>query len=157
MRLLLRRETWDGFYPEAAPIFQRHHAELDDFPELPLLIDQDEYRRRDASGALRIYTARLDRGPADPLTLIGYAIFLVGPDARHESSLRALQEAVWLEPENRQGSMGLQLLKFAEQELRKEGVQILYHCVKKTAPALGRILARQGFREIESVWAKRLH
>ena len=156
MRLLLRRETFNGFYPEALPMLLRHHAEIDDFPELPLQIDEHLYRQSEAFDELRIFTARLDRGPADPLTLIGYAIFLIGPDTRHQGSIGARQDAVYVEPEQRKGTVGIQLLKFAEQELRREGVSVVYHFVKRTHPEFGRILARQGYRETETVWAKRL-
>lgn len=155
MRLKLQRECWDGFFDDAQPLVTKHHAEIDHWPDIPFRLDANFYRIAEEAGSLRIYTARLDRGPTDPFTLIGYAGFFVRDDP-HTGQRQAVADAVYLDPEQRGGWVGFDLLSFAERQLKAEGVQAIYHAVKVAHPALGVILKRQGYQHVEQLWAKRI-
>lgn len=156
MRLQFQREPFINFACEAMPLLEKHKTEIAHWQDIALEVDIDRYREAEASGALRIYTVRLNRGAADPYTLIGYAVFFIGFNMHYKSSLQAKQDVLYVDPEQRQGRVGIELVKFAERELRREGVQVVYHHVKCAHPALGVILAREGYEHIEHIYAKRL-
>jgi hypothetical protein len=156
LRLQLQRETLDGFYGEALPLLEKHRQELAQFPDIPLQVNLDHYRSQEKAGVLRIFTARLNRGPADAKTLIGYAVFVVFPNPHYSSSLQAVQDVLYIDPEQRKGATGLGLVNFSEQQLQAEHVQVIYHHVKTAHPILGSILKHKGYAEVETVWAKRL-
>lgn len=155
MRLRTQREPFALFYKEALPLLEKHKEEIAHFKDIPLEVDVDNYLDSEKRGALRVYTARLDRGPADPMTLIGYALFIVGTNPHYKSSLQALQDVLYVDPDQRRGATGLALINFCEHELQREGVQVIYHHVKLAHPALGVILNHRGYEEIERVWVKR--
>lgn len=156
MRLKLQREIFEPFYQEAKPLLERHKEEIAHFADIPLDVDLERYRELELLDILRIYTARLDRGPADPLTLIGYAVFIVSLNPHYKSSLQAVQDVLYVDPEQRKGATGIGLVNFAERELRAEGVQAVYHHVKVKHPTLGVLLERKGYQAIETIWVKRL-
>ncbi len=157
MRLKLQRERFDPWYAEALPLLEKHRLELAHYTDIPLDVDVPGYLAAEAAGTLRVFTARLDRGPSEPLTLIGYALFFVRANPHYQSSLQAVQDVLYLDPDQRKGAAGLGLINFVEQELRREGVEVIYHHVKKEHPTLGRLLVHRGYEEIESVFAKRFH
>jgi hypothetical protein len=156
MRVLFQREPFDSFFAEALPLLERHKLEIAHYADIPLDVDTEKYRMTESSGLLRVFTARLNRGPSEPLTLIGYAAFFVGPNPHYRTSLQAVQDVLYLAPEQRQGRLGLDLVRFTERELRREGVQVVYHHVKLAHPALGVLLAKDGYDPIEQLYAKRL-
>ncbi len=156
MRTRFQRETLDGFFPEALPLLQKHKDEISHFKDIPLDVDLDRYRKIEDAGALRIFTARLDRGPADELKLIGYAVFIVGANAHYKSSIQADQDVLYVDPEQRISRVAIELLKFTEDELRRDGVQVVHHHVKVAHPALGLLAQRRGYQHVENIWVKRL-
>jgi hypothetical protein len=156
MRLKCQRETFQGFYYEALPLLEKHKNEIAHYPDIALEVDVERYRTLELLDALRIYTARIDHGPADPLTLIGYAVFFVSPNPHYRSSLQAVQDVLYLDPEQRKGAAGIGLIRFSEAELKREGVQVVYHHVKVAHPTLGVLLDHHGYTQVETVWAKRL-
>lgn len=155
MRLKLQRELLESFYAEALPLMEKHHAEVDEFPDVPLEVDFDHYLKLQKSNSLRIYSARLDRGPADTLPLIGYVIFRLSKSP-HNGMLQACADSVYLDPEQRKGYAGVQLLRFAEQQLKAEAVEVIYHFSKTAHPKLGQLLEKHfGYVEIERVLVRR--
>lgn len=134
---------------EIKPLLWAHFKELSFYPDIPLEPAWDRYAKAEAAEALRIYTAR-HRGQ-----LVGYAIFTVDFAAHYRSSLQALQDILWVAKEHR-GRYGLGLVRFAEQQLRDEGVQVIRHHVKAAHPALGELLTRMGYRVEDYLMSKRL-
>lgn len=155
MRLKCQRESLEGFYREAVPLLQKHKAEIAHFADIPLEVDLDTYRSADQADRLRIFTVRIDRGPSEAMTLIGYAVFFVAPNPHYKSSRQAVQDVLFLDPDHRKGATGIGLIRFAETELKREGVQVIYHHTKLAHPNLAGLLAHFGYQEIERVWVKR--
>lgn len=149
-KLLIQRETFDNCFEEALPLLDKHWREIAHYPDIPLHPDIERYRKLEQNGALRIYTAR------DDGRLIGYAVFVVSPNAHYSTSIQAVQDVVYIDRERRRGSVGLRLLRLSEMMLRAEGVQVVYHHVKAAHPALGTILARNGYEVVDLIYAKRL-
>jgi GNAT superfamily N-acetyltransferase len=143
-----QREAFADFFDDALPLLTKHKQEIDHWKDTPLRVERTFYRLREDAGTLRIYTARRQQ-------LVGYAVFFVDVHP-HNGERTALADVVYLEPEERRGRVGLNLLLFAEHQLRADGVEAIYHAVKIAHPTLGRILQHQGYEEVERIWAKRL-
>ena len=156
MRVLFQREFFRAFFAEALPLIERHKAEIAHYPDIELDVDTEKYELSEKQETLRVYTARLNKGASSPLTLIGYALFFVGPSPHYKGSIQAVEDVLYVDPEQRQGRVGLDLIRYTEAELRREGVQAVYHHVKITHPALGILLAREGYEHIDSIYGKRL-
>jgi len=147
----LQREPLTPFIDEAMPLFERHWREISANLDIPLEPDRTLYAASEAADMLRVYTVRGTGGD-----LYGYALFFVRSNAHYASSKQAVQDIVFIAPEYRQGTLGMRLLRFAEDQLRAEGVQAVYHHVKLAHPALGKVLSRMGYQPIETIYSKRL-
>lgn len=148
--LTLQRETFAEVINDARPLLCEHWLEIAHYQDIPLAVNEDNYRRIDAAGLLRIYTAR--RGGI----LVGYACFLVDMNSHYMTSKQAKQDVVYVEQSSRGAFVGIRLLKFADAALKAEGVQVVYHHVKLSHPALGALLKHQGYEPIETIYGRRL-
>jgi len=128
----------------------RHWREIAHYDDIPLDVDWAVYESAEATGKLCLYTARLDG------ELIGYAAFLVQRAPHYAGSIQAVQDVLFVAPEHRRGRVGIGLIRFSEEQLATQGVQLLYQHQKLAHPALGRILASLGYEPVEQNWAKRL-
>jgi GNAT superfamily N-acetyltransferase len=156
-----QREPCAAIWDEVAPLLERHWHEVAHYQDIPLAVDRAAYERADAGGFLRCFTARLPAlpqlvGDPRPGALIGYAAYLVGPNWHYRMSLQAKQDVVFLAPEHRRGRVALRLLALADEQLKAEGIQAVYHHVKLAHPRLGRLLEHLGYEAVETIWAKRL-
>jgi len=147
--LTLQRETADQFIADAAPLLDAHFAEIAHYPDIKLNPQFDLYRTLDQMGNLRVFTLR-ERG-----VLRGYAIFMVRENMHYGDSLQAVQDVLYLDPPLRKQMLGARLIQWCDEELKREGVQVVYQHVKK-AFNFGPLLARLGYEEVEAVWARRL-
>lgn len=144
--ITVQRELIADMLEEAKPLTQAHWREIAHYPDIELQPDWEFYR---TSPALRCYTAREDGA------LIGYAVFGVGRNKHYMGSLQAVQDIAFVHPEHR-GTAGVRMLRFAEQELRREGCQVVYHHTKKSHPLMALLLQRMGYEEVDVIYAKRL-
>lgn len=138
-------DCWD----EMKDLFREHYEEIAFYKDIELDPDEDAYVKLAARGLLRIYTVR------DAGALVGYVMFLVRPNPHYRRSLNAVQDVLYLKPEYRRGRTGVTLIRVAETRLRAEGVQVVYHHVKRTN-RVGQLLARLGYELVDEVYAKRL-
>ena len=143
-------EKFDRFYDEALPLLEAHRVEVAAHLDIPLSVDVARYRALEVAGALRIFAARHED------QLVGYAVFITSPNAHYTSSLCAAQDVLYVDPAHRRGRVGLNLVRFAEAELRRLGVQVVTQHVKVAHPALGRLLEHENYTMVEHVYAKRL-
>lgn len=145
----LDRETFEQFYRDALPLLERHRQEIAHF-DFPLDVDTQMYRTAEQNGGLRIYTTRING------RLIGYAVFFVRTNPHYRSSLQAVEDVLFIVPEERKGRLGLELVQYAEEQLKGEGVQAVYHHCKLAHPQLARLLEHEGYSEIERIFVKRV-
>lgn len=124
----------------------KHWQELGHSPDLPLAPDFAMYAMLSEANRLRIFTARVGE------MLIGYAVFLLGYDVFIKTKLQAVCNLLYLDGEYRRGWTGSHLLKFANRELREEGVASIVHCVNKNNARLSILLERLGARKQEEIW-----
>lgn len=137
-------------YDEAAwsgDLMLKHWAELGHSPDLPLAPDFSMYQMLSDANRLRIYTARVGD------MLIGYAVFLLGVDVFIKTKMQGVCNLLYLDPGYRRGWLGMNLLKFANRQLREDGVGAIVHCVNKNNARLGLMLERLGARKQEEIWS----
>ncbi len=124
---------------------------------VPLAVDWAKYRQLDRAGVLRGVGLKR-RGK-----LVGYNVFFVQPTLHYSTSLWALNDVLYLDPDERRGMAGARLVKQAERLLAEVGVKkIIYH-TKLHLRSLGRdpehgtvgdLLSRLGYTHVENVYAK---
>lgn len=108
----------------------------------------DWYNAVSKQGNIRIYTARNGK-------LVGYAVFFVSPHRHHKSVIQATQDLIYLAPEARKGMIGMSFLKWCDDRLRDEGVQIVYQ-YSSMAHDIGQVLSRMGYINTQALWARNL-
>jgi len=103
-------------------ILPEHYEELCVTKDFPLMPDYEAYGRLQLAGMLRCITVREDNA------LIGYAIFIVQPHLHYKTCKTAFEDIYFLKKEYRKGRLGIRLFQFAQDELKKEGVdRIIVH------------------------------
>lgn len=148
--ILFTQELMSGLWDELMPLFQAHFEELSANQDIPLSPDRQAYQNIEDAGMLRAYVARMN-GQA-----IGYSVFVVRRNMHYDTSLQAVQDVIWLHPDWRRGGLGTQLLKYCDDALRAEGVQLVFHHQKLAHPAIGVLLRRMGYTAVETIYSKRL-
>jgi len=108
----------------------------------------EAYEALERPQCLRIFTARVDG------RLVGYCAYFVGPNAHYKSSLQALQDMQLMLLEHSEALA--ELVTFAEDHLRAEGVQVIYQHGNALAPLKLAVLERMGYEVLDHIWAKRL-
>lgn len=129
-------------------LLHRHWEEIAFYKDVPLDVNWEVYERLDREGKLRIYTVR------DGERLVGYAVYMLLQNAHYRGFDYAQQDVLFLAPEYRRGTAGLQLIAYADVMLKAEGLQATYHHSKVQHP-IDLILRRLGYDLVERVWAKR--
>ena len=144
-------ERLSDLWTELMPMFARHFEELSGNLDIPLCPDQEKYNQIEASGGLKTYVMRDAEGHA-----IGYSLLFVSYNLHYSQHLMASQDIFWLAPEHRRGGLGARLVRYTDDALRAHGVVCVYQHVKCAHPALGVLLRRQGYKEVETIYSKRL-
>lgn len=154
MREFHRETVWAqepfsvDLFQEALPLLVEHWQEISHNKDIPLDPDLDAYLRVAESGSLRVFTVR--RGGA----LIGYAVFIVRRNLHYKTSLQAVQDVLFIRKSER-GGTGIRFIKFCDNMLRSEGVQVVYQHVK-AAHNFGPLLVRLGYECVEEIYSHRL-
>lgn len=145
-----QRETFDQAYSEALPLLRAHFAEISDSSDVGLEPNIDAYQASEKEGFLRVYTVRKEG------ILVGYVAMFVYKGIHNSSDIQATQDVFYVDPVYRGGQLGIHLIKFVENELRKESVNIIYQTAKLKHPTLGLLLEHSGYTAIETVYQRRL-
>lgn len=149
--LTIQRESIDQVIDQIPALLEQHWREIAHFPDIPLDVDWGGYRAAENAGALRIFTARRDG------TLVGYAVHFVRLAPHYRQSLQAVQDVLFVAPEERGGGVGRMLVEHADSALQGEGVVAVFQHVKAAhARALAPLLQGLGYELVDRVYAKRL-
>lgn len=147
--MLYQREKGEpALFAEMLPLFELHYKEIAAFQDIPLKPDFMRYEQIEQLGFLRAYTARTEFGE-----LVGYAVFFVNWNLHYSTSLQAVQDILFIHPEHR--GTGARLIKWADEQLKLDGVQTVAHHVK-SAHNFGPLLERMGYRCVDLIYVKRL-
>lgn len=142
-----QKETMKTLFSEAKELLKKHYLEIAHYQDIPLDIDEESYQKIEESGALICFTAR------DPSGIIGYSIYFLKRNIRYQSSIQAVQDVIFVDPEKR--GFGMKFIGWCDDELRELGVQAVYHHVKAKHD-FGPGLKRMGYELIDIVYGKRL-
>ncbi len=142
----------DALWAELMPLLHQHYDEIAPWDDIPLSPDFDRYAALEKCGALRVVTAR-----AGDWGLIGYHCAVVMRGLHYSTITQAQQDVLWLAPAYRKTRVGSDLLAFAEDHLRAEGVTMIVQHTK-TWPGfdLGPWLTRRGYEPLDMLYVKRL-
>jgi hypothetical protein len=130
-------------------LLQMHWSEVAPDQDLPLDPNYDTYYKLEEMGALRIFVLRQEG------LVQGYAVFFVLPNMKYQTSLHATADLLYLVPWLRKQMLGARFLSWVDDQLRKEGVQIVRHSVERTYD-FGPLLERLGYEQRHVVYEKRL-
>lgn len=148
--LILQRERAHTLWPEIMPLLIEHKEEIAHYQDIELDPDIDAYNTCDMMGMLRCYTARLNG------ELVGYACFFVKQNMHYQGSMQAVQDVLFVTKPHRHGRVGYKLIRFSEEELRKEGCQVCYQHLKCNRPETIALFHKMGYEDIDLIVAKRL-
>lgn len=146
--ITLQREPFKDLINDIKPLIERHWKEIAHYDDIPLDPDYEKYIELDELGVLRCFTARSSE-------LVGYIFYLVHYNPHYKSSLQAVQDILYVTPSSRGAFLGIKILRFANNELRNEGVQVEYQHIK-AKHNFGPMLEREGYELVDLVYAKRL-
>lgn len=144
-----QREIACEVFDDIKPLIELHYDEISRYKDIKLDPAWHRYDQAEKAGLLRVFTARDD----NTNELIGYAIFIINYNMHYQKSLQALQDILFIRPDRR-GS-GARFILWCDNELKKEGIQVVYHHVKK-AHNFGALLERMGYECVDLIYAKRL-
>lgn len=111
--------------------------------------DWDAYHNLEDSGALKIFTVRVDE------KLVGYFVVILRNHIHYKDHLYAFNDALFLKHEYRKGLTGAKLMKFAEKCLKDDQVSVLVVNTKRHKPFDG-LLEWLGYSHVENVYSKYL-
>ena len=110
-------------------------------PDIQKYIDLNEM------GILDVYTAR------DGGKLIGYFVTMKSPHLHYQDHVFAMNDIIYVDPAYRKSTVAYRLVKFAEADLKAQGVSVLMINMKVHAP-FDRFLEGLGFSNTERVYTK---
>ena len=145
--LVLRREKFtEDLAKEGSVMFEDHAREAGHTGNI--LPDYSIYVFLEKMGLLRVYTARIDG------LIVGYCLFIVSPYLHDKTSLRAMQDALYVQPAHR-GRVSMNLLRYCSESLANEGVRICYQ-ITTVKRDFGKVLKRLGFKLDQNIYIKHL-
>ena len=121
---------------------------------IPLDIDWNHYAAIEQAGTYRIVSARAGR------RLVGYNSFFLNRHTRHQGTVFAINDVLYLMPQERRGGAGWRFLLETDRMLVEAGVSKVQYGIKEhvrlgaSQGTVGDLLTRMGYRHIETVYAK---
>lgn len=135
---------------EMKPLFNDHWEEIALFKDdVKLDPDYDKYLLMEKGGFIHVCTAR------DDGVLIGYFVSIITPHLHYKQSKTLASDIYFIKPDYRKGRTGIKLFQFAENEWRKEGVQVAY-VGAKVSNDVTKVWERLGYKVVENKMGKLL-
>jgi len=114
---------------EIRPLVEDHHEEVDMYKDkIKVNPDYDKYFAMEGLGIVHIVTAR------DDGKLIGYLISFVTPHIHYSDHKYATNDLIFIDASYRKTKTGFEMLKFAEESLKGEGVDVINITMKASHP-----------------------
>jgi len=124
-----------------------HYDEVAPYDDIELKVNWNKLINVEKNGALRFYTVRVSG------QLIGYGIYFVGYSIEYSLSLQASMSNIFIHPDFR--GQGLDFISWCDEQLKEEGVQVVYHHVK-VKKDYGKMLERLGYEKMNIDYSRRL-
>jgi hypothetical protein len=132
------------------PLLMEHYLEVAHFRDIPFDPDYDLFLNAQAAGSVRTYTVRSEG------KLVGYSVFFVRQNPHYKQSKQALQDVIYLDPSMR-GGTGAKFIMYCEEQLKAEGVEVVYHHIKAKFEHHKDLYAKLGYEVIDYVVGKRVN
>lgn len=143
-----RRERLHQVRNEIQPLLEAHWQEIALHQDkISLNPDWSRYESMDAAGSLAIYTAR-DEGK-----LVGYFVVMLTKSLHYSDHFFAHNDIIFVSKEYRKGTNAIRLIKFAEQDLERNGVSLIVINTKTQQP-FDCLLEKMGYSLTERVYTK---
>lgn len=140
-------EAFNDFIQTMSGLFEQHYDEIAHYKQIDLSVDIEAYRGLARAGLLKIFTA------SQSGNVIGYAIFIVKTNIHYSESLQASQDVLFIQKDKR--GFGAEFIKYCDERLKENGVQVVYHHVKAKHD-FSPLLERQGYELIDKVYGRQL-
>jgi GNAT superfamily N-acetyltransferase len=144
------REQVSNVKHEMMPLLKDHFKEISLNQDIPLDPNFEHYENLENQGFYQLFVARDGKG-----SMIGYAAFIVSYNLHYSSSLQAHQDVIFLNKEFRNTGLGKSLILFCDEQLKEDGVQVVYHHTK-VKQSFGPLLEGIGYKRSEYIYSKRL-
>jgi GNAT superfamily N-acetyltransferase len=132
------------------PLLISHWRELALYTdEIKLEPDFDRYKELEDLGKLKIFTLR------DDGTLVGYLVVFEDNHLHYASTRWASSDVLYLKKEYRKMTFGAELISFAEQCLREDGVDVFMVGMKVHKP-FDKLMTNLGYNPVERTYGKKL-
>jgi len=137
-------------YAEAENLLVAHWNEIAMYKDIHIDPNLQRYLSLEQYGCCVLCTVRAEA------RLVGYVVYLISRNM-HYNLLEALGDLHYLHPDYRKSGIGLKMLKFGEEEMRRRGVVLLIGRTKAD-PQLnhGAIFEHLGYDKQDIVYTKRL-
>ena len=133
---------------EAAPLLEAHWEEIaHNQDKIKLNPDYKQYEIMETMGMLHIVTAR-DEG-----RLVGYCITFLVRHLHYSDHVYAMNDILYVRPENRRGSVGARLIHFTEERLAELGCSVTNYHIKPEHD-FSPLLIKQGYKLTEYQYGK---
>ena len=148
--ITFQQERIADVYTEAADLLIRHWHEVAFYKDIRINPDMGSYLAAEAKGLVSLTTVRADK------QLIGYILYLIAPNS-HYKVLQATDDLHFLRSDYRKSGIALKMFRFAEAEMKKRGVVLLFGRTKAD-PKLnhGAIFEHLGYDKQDIIYSKRL-
>lgn len=143
-----QRETVGGIIDDILPLAKKHYQEVSHYSDIPLELDYQKFYALEKINALFIFSIR-----AQDRALIGYAVFFADKHV-HYASKHAHSDAIFILPEYR-GELGRKFVDWCDQEMKKEGVSLVYHSVTPKKD-FSKMLKKLGYELHETIYTRKL-
>ena len=134
---------------ELTPLLEAHYTEISHFKDIPLKADWEKYFILEDTGLLKVFIARYNK------KIIGYVAYTIGINMHYSDVIQAIQDVLFVSPDNRGKMAGIKLLKESEKELKKLNVKLIVQHVK-LAHDFSPMLKRLGYEDVEKLLIKRV-
>jgi hypothetical protein len=131
------------------PLFKKHFDEVAPIKDFPLNPNYEAYLKFEEWGVLRIFTARKAGH------VVGYAIFFVKESLHFKDLFEAVHDLLFIEKPHRKGMMGYRFIKWCDEQLKGEGVKMVFHHVPHTYD-FSNLLKRLNYELVDFVYGRRL-
>lgn len=124
-----------------------HYKEVAPYDDISLNVNWERCIKLNKMGILKVYGVRKNTH------LIGYSTFFINYSIEYSSSLQANLNNIFIHSDHR--GQGLDFISWCDEQLREEGVQVVYHHVK-VKNDYGIILEKLGYQKMNIEYSKRL-
>lgn len=126
---------------------QLHYKEVAPYDDIPLNVQWARFIKLNELDVLKMYGVRKDT------KLVGYALFFIQDSLEYSPSLQASLNNIFIHPDFR--GRGLDFISWCDEQLKEEGVQVVYHHVK-VKNDYGVALEKIGYKKMNIDYSKRL-